>query len=98
MSKAEVKRHQQELQRRILELIRDFELKTNWRVENVAYNPAVSTVPTKKPKVRARAKVCESARLLRTRQGAEWYIDRGVGALPREACGSSAGTRSSAGV
>jgi hypothetical protein len=44
MSKAEVKRHQQELQRRILELIQDFELKTNWRVENVAYNPAVSTV------------------------------------------------------
>ena len=44
MSKAEVKRHQEELQRRILELIQDFELKTDWRVEIVAYNPAASRV------------------------------------------------------
>jgi hypothetical protein len=44
MSKAEVKGHQEELQRRILELIQDFELKTDWRVEIVAYNPAASTV------------------------------------------------------
>ena len=46
MSKAEVKRHQEELQRRILELIQDFELKTDWRVESVAYDPAASAVRT----------------------------------------------------
>jgi hypothetical protein len=39
-----MKRHQEELQRRILELIQDFELKTDWRVESVAYNTAASTV------------------------------------------------------
>jgi hypothetical protein len=44
VSKEQMKRHQEELQRRILELIQDFELKTNWRVEIVAYNPAASTV------------------------------------------------------
>jgi len=32
-------RHEEELQRRILELIQDFELKTDWRVEIVTYNP-----------------------------------------------------------
>ena len=30
--------------------------------------------------------------------GGEWYINRDVGALPREAGGSSAGARSGAGV
>ncbi len=40
----QMKRHQEELQRRILELIQDFELKTDWRVEAVTYNPAASTV------------------------------------------------------
>ena len=44
MSKVQVKHHQEELQRRILELIQDFELKTDWRLEIVAYNPAASTV------------------------------------------------------
>jgi len=44
MNKPQMKRHQEELQRRILELIQDFELKTDWRVESVAYNPAASTV------------------------------------------------------
>ena len=44
MSKEKMKRHQEELQRRALELIQDFELKTDWRVENLAYNPAASTV------------------------------------------------------
>jgi hypothetical protein len=44
MSKEKMKRHQEELQRRILELIQDFELKTGWRVETVSYNPAASTV------------------------------------------------------
>jgi len=44
MSKAEVKRHQEELQRRILELIQDFELTTDWRVASVSSNPAASTV------------------------------------------------------
>ena len=40
----QMKRHQEELQRRILELIQDFELKTDWRVKAVTYNPAASTV------------------------------------------------------
>jgi hypothetical protein len=44
MSKEKMKRHQEELQQRILELIQDFELKTDWRVESVAYNTAASTV------------------------------------------------------
>jgi hypothetical protein len=44
MSKEKIKRHQDELQRRILELIQDFELKTDWRVEIVTYNPTASTV------------------------------------------------------
>jgi len=44
MTKEQVKPYQEELQRRIQELIQDFELKTNWRVEIVAYNPAASTV------------------------------------------------------
>ena len=44
MTKAQMKHHQEELQRRILELIQDFELKTDWRVEDVAYDPADSTV------------------------------------------------------
>ena len=44
MSKEKMKRHNEELQRRILELIQDFEMKTDWRVETVAYNPATSTV------------------------------------------------------
>ena len=44
MIKGQMKRHQEELQRRILELIQDFELKTGWRVEAVTYNPAASTV------------------------------------------------------
>jgi len=39
-----VKRYQEELQRRILALIQDFELKTDWRVGIVAYNAADSTV------------------------------------------------------
>ena len=33
-----------QLQRRILELIQGFELKNDWRVEAVMYNPATSTV------------------------------------------------------
>ena len=44
MTKVQMTRHQEELQRRILELIQDFELKTDWRVEIVTYNPAASTV------------------------------------------------------
>jgi hypothetical protein len=44
MNKPQMKRHQEELQRRILELIQDFELKTDWRVEDVDYDPADSTV------------------------------------------------------
>jgi hypothetical protein len=44
MSKEKMKRHQEELQRRVLELIQDFELKTDWRVESAAYDPAASTV------------------------------------------------------
>jgi len=44
MIKEQMKRHQEELQRRILELIQDFELKTDWRVDAVTYNPAASTV------------------------------------------------------
>ena len=31
---------------RIQELIQDFELKTDWRVEIVAYNPAASKIST----------------------------------------------------
>ncbi len=38
-----VKHYQEELQQCILELIQDFELKTEWRAEIVAYNPATST-------------------------------------------------------
>ena len=44
MIKEQIKRDQEELQRRILELIQDFELKTDWRVKIVTYNPATSTV------------------------------------------------------
>ena len=44
MTKERVKPYQEELQRRILELIQDFELKTDWRVEIVTYNPVASTV------------------------------------------------------
>ena len=44
MTKGHVKAYQEDLQRKILELIQDFELKTNWRVEIVAYNPAASAV------------------------------------------------------
>jgi hypothetical protein len=44
MTKEQVKRKQEELQRRILELIQDFELTTDWRVEMVAFNPAASNV------------------------------------------------------
>ena len=51
MTKERVKPYQEELQRRILELVQDFELKTDWRVEMVTYNPAASTVwvAVKKP-------------------------------------------------
>jgi hypothetical protein len=57
------------------------------------------TVPTKKPKSTRRGqKHVSGASIERTRQGAEWYIDRGVGATPREACSCSAGTRFVAGV
>jgi hypothetical protein len=54
MTKEHMKPCQEELQRRILELIQDFELKTNWRVEIVAYSPAASTVKiaVKQPTVR----------------------------------------------
>jgi hypothetical protein len=38
-----VKRHHEELQRRILELIQDLELKTDWRVRIVAYDATAST-------------------------------------------------------
>ena len=44
ITKVTVKRYQEELQRRILALIQDFELKTDWRVGIVAYNAADSTV------------------------------------------------------
>lgn len=44
MTKEQVKPYQEELQRRILELIQGFELKTDWRVEMVIYNPATSTI------------------------------------------------------
>ena len=44
MNKEKMKHHHEELQRRILELIQDFELKTDWRVEAVGYEPAASTV------------------------------------------------------
>jgi hypothetical protein len=44
MTNVQMTRHQEELQRRILELIQDFELKTDWRVQAVTYNPAASTV------------------------------------------------------
>ena len=44
MTKEQVKPYQEELQRRILELIQGFELKTDWRVEMVNYNPAASTI------------------------------------------------------
>ena len=44
MSKEKMKRHQEDLQRCIQELIQDFELKTDWRVEDVFYDPAASTV------------------------------------------------------
>jgi hypothetical protein len=44
LSKEQIKRHQEDLQRHILELIQDFELKTDWRVENVAYDAATSIV------------------------------------------------------
>ena len=44
MTKQQVKFYQEELQRRKLELVQDFELKTNWRVEIVTYNPGASTV------------------------------------------------------
>ena len=43
VTKAEVKRHHEELQRRILELIQDLELKTDWRVRIVAYDATAST-------------------------------------------------------
>jgi hypothetical protein len=46
MTKAAVPRYQEELQRRILELIQDFELKTDWRVESAVYNRAASIVRT----------------------------------------------------
>ena len=46
MTKDQMKRHQEELQRRILELIQDFELKTDWRVDTIMYSPATSTVST----------------------------------------------------
>ena len=51
VTKEQVRPHQEELQRRILELIQDFELKTDWRVEMVTYIPAASTVriEVKKP-------------------------------------------------
>jgi hypothetical protein len=42
VSKEQMKRHQEELQRRILGLIQDFELKSDWPVENDAYNTAAS--------------------------------------------------------
>jgi hypothetical protein len=35
VTKAEVKRHQEELQRRMVELVQDFELKTNWSVASI---------------------------------------------------------------
>ena len=44
MTKVTVKRYQEALQRRILELIQDFELKTDWRVGIVTYTATASTV------------------------------------------------------
>ena len=69
------------------------------RLAGCASAVGAGIVPKKKRKVRdegGRSSVGSS--IERTGQSAEWYIDRGVDALPREACGSSAGTRSGAAV
>ena len=48
---AELKRQQAELQRRILELILDFEAQTDWRVQSINFDPLASKITTvlKKP-------------------------------------------------
>jgi len=46
MTKGELKHRQEELQRRILELIQDFEMKTDWRIQTLSYDPAASKVKT----------------------------------------------------
>ena len=58
-----------------------------------------SLVPTKNPRVRNESgDISVGLSFERSGQSAECYIDRGVGVLPRQACGSSAGTRCGAGV
>ena len=46
MTKADVMRHQEELQKRILEAIQDFEMETDWRVRAVIYDPVAAKVST----------------------------------------------------
>jgi hypothetical protein len=55
MSKDKMKRHQKELQRRILELIQDFDLKTDWRVKVLLMIPPLqrSESTVKQPRIRA---------------------------------------------
>ena len=51
LTNAELKSQQEDLQRRILELIQNFELKTDWRVQSVTYDPVVSKLTTVVKKV-----------------------------------------------